>query len=123
AYLFGWRAAAPDCGVASPPEGDTMVEWTARPSLAAEPGAVHHYNNTSYALRSRVIERATGRAWIDLVSEMSASAGVTSWRLGQSLALPSDEARYYEAQQWRYARSVFDSAPGTVEWPYGGYNI
>ena len=43
--------------------------------------------------------------------------------MGQSLAAPRDEARYYEADAWRNTQSVFDSAPGTVEWPYGGYNL
>jgi N-acyl-D-amino-acid deacylase len=122
-YFFESRSAAMFFGVASPPSADTMVRWTARYPLAADPGTVYRYNNTNYALLSRVIERATGREWIDLVRELTASVGVTSWRLGQSLAEPGDEARYYEADQWRYAESVFDSEPGMVEWPYGGYNL
>jgi N-acyl-D-amino-acid deacylase len=122
-YFFESSAAAAYYGVTSPPSIDTMVQWTARYPLAADPGSVHRYNNTNYALLSRVIERATGRAWIDLVRELVAPVGVTSWRLGQSLAKPTDEARYYEAEQWRYTQSVFDTAPGTVEWPYGGYNL
>jgi N-acyl-D-amino-acid deacylase len=122
-YFFEARAAATYYGVASPPGIDTMVRWTARYPLAADPGTVYRYNNTNYALLSRVIERATGRAWIDLVREMAAPVGINTWRLGQSLARPSDEARYYEADSWRYTQSVFDSAPGTVEWPYGGYNV
>jgi len=91
-----------------------------RDRLAADPGTVYRYNNTNYALLSRVIERATGRAWIDLVREMTAAAGINTWRLGQSLARPSDEARYYEADSWRYTQSVFDSAPGTVSPPERG---
>ncbi len=122
-YFFESRAAARYYGVASPPGIDTMVRWTAHYPLAADPGTVRRYNNTNYALLSRVIEHATGRSWIDLVDEMAAPAGVTSWRMGQSLAAPRDEARYYEADAWRNTQSVFDSAPGTVEWPYGGYNL
>jgi len=122
-YFFESRAAATYYGVASPPSVDTMVRWTARYLLAADPGTTYRYNNTNYALLSRVIERATGRAWIDLVSERASPLGVKTWRLGQSLAAPSDEARYLEAEPWRYTQSVFDSTPGTVEWPYGGYNV
>jgi len=122
-YFFESRAAATYYGIASPPSVDTMARWTAHYQLAAEPGTVYRYNNTNYALLSRVIERAAGRAWIDLVREMTTSVGITTWRLGQSLATPSDEARYYEADTWRYTQSVFDSALGTVEWPYGGYNL
>jgi N-acyl-D-amino-acid deacylase len=122
-YFFESRAAATYYGVTSPPAVDTMVAWTARYPLAAQPGTVYRYNNTNYALLSRVIERATGRAWIDLVREMTASLGIRTWRLGQSLTTSSDEARYYEADSWRYTQSVFDSAPGRVEWPYGGYNL
>jgi CubicO group peptidase (beta-lactamase class C family) len=122
-YFFESRAAASYYGVASPPNADVMIRWTARYALAADPGAVYRYNNTNYALLSRVIERITGRGWIDLVREMTASVGITSWRLGQSLGTPRDEARYYEAETWRYTQSVFDSSPGTVEWPYGGYNL
>jgi CubicO group peptidase (beta-lactamase class C family) len=122
-YFFESRQAATYYGVASPPNVDTMVRWTARYPLAADPGTVYRYNNTNYALLSRVIERATGRAWIDLVREMTAPLGIKTWRLGQSIGTPSDEARYYEAETWRYTQSVFDSAPGRVEWPYGGYNV
>jgi CubicO group peptidase (beta-lactamase class C family) len=122
-YFFEARQAATYYGVVSPPSVDTMVAWTARYPLAADPGTVYRYNNTNYALLSRVIERATGRAWIDLVREMTAPLGIKTWRLGQSLGRPSDEARYYEAETWRYTQSVFDSAPGRVEWPYGGYNV
>jgi len=122
-YFFESRPAASFYGIASPPSADAMVAWTAHYPLAADPGTVHRYNNTNYALLSRVIERATGRAWIDLVREMTTSVGIKTWRLGQSLATPSDEARYYEADTWRYTESVFDSAPGRVEWPYGGYNV
>ena len=122
-YFFESRAAATYYGVASPPNVDVMVAWTVHYPLAADPGTVYRYNNTNYALLSRVIERATGRAWIDLVREMTAPAGIKTWRLGQSLGTPADEARYYEADAWRYTQSVFDTAPGTVEWPYGGYNV
>ena len=122
-YFFESRAAATAYGIASPPSVDAMVRWTAHYALATDPGVVYRYNNTNYALLSRVIERATGRAWIDLVREMTAPIGVTTWRVGQSLARPRDEARYYEAEAWRYTQSVFDSVPGTVEWPYGGYNV
>lgn len=122
-YFFESRQAATYYGVASPPPVDTMVRWTAHYWLAADPGTVFRYNNTNYALLSRVLEVATGRTWIDLVREMGGAVGVTSWRLGQSLQKPYDEARYYEASSWRYTQSVFDSRPGTVEWPYGGYYV
>lgn len=122
-YFFESRQAAAHYGVASPPSVDTMVRWTARYPLAADPGIVYRYNNTNYALLSRVLERATGRAWIDLVREMTAPLGIKTWRLGQSIGTSSDEERYYEAESWRYTQSVFDSAPGRVEWPYGGYNV
>lgn len=122
-YFFESRAAATYYGIASPPSVDAMVGWTAHYPLAANPGTAYRYNNTNYALLSRVIERATGRAWIDLVREMTAPLGIKTWRLGQSVGTPSDEARYYEADAWRYTQSVFDSAPGRVEWPYGGYNV
>jgi N-acyl-D-amino-acid deacylase len=121
-FLFDSRKAATFYGVASPPDADTMVRWTARQTLAAEPGSTYRYNNTNYALLTRVIERATGRAWIDLVREMVRPLGVASWRMGPSLARPADEARYIEAEQWRYGPSVFDSVPGTVEAPYGTYD-
>src|SRR5207237_1668736 len=64
-YFFESRAAATYYGVASPPGIDTMVRWTARYALAADPGTVHRYNNTNYALLSPLIEHATRRSWID----------------------------------------------------------
>lgn len=122
-YFFDAREAATLYGVASPPDVDTMVRWTARSWLAADPGTTYKYNNTNYALLTRVLERVTGRAWIDLVRDMGASAGIDSWRLGVSLAQPNDEAVYTEASPWQTTTSVFDSRPGIVAWPYGGYNV
>jgi CubicO group peptidase (beta-lactamase class C family) len=121
-FLVEPRKAATFYGVASPPDPDTMVRWTARYLLATDPGASYKYNNTNYAILSRVIERATGRAWIDLVTEMVRPLGIASWRLGPSLSRPPDEARYYEADQYKFGTSVFDSLPGTVEAPYGTYD-
>lgn len=121
-FLSEPRKAAAFYGVTSPPDPDTMVRWTARHMLATDPGATYRYNNTDYALLSRVIERATGRAWIDLVTDLTKPLGIGSWRLGASLARPADEPFYYEAEPYRYVPSVFDSAPGTVENPYGGYD-
>jgi N-acyl-D-amino-acid deacylase len=121
-FLSEPRKAATFYGVASPPDPDTMVRWTARYMLASDPGASYKYNNTNYAVLSRVIERATGRAWIDLVTEMVRPLGIASWRLGPSLSRPPDEARYYEADQYKFGTSVFDSLPGTVEAPYGTYD-
>lgn len=120
-FLWESRQAAAYYGVASPPGADTMIRWTAHYALAADPGTVYRYNNTNYALLSRVIERATGRAWIDLVRDMGTPLGATSWRLVTSLGKPADEARYVEAPAWRYGPSVFDSVPGTVEMAYGGF--
>jgi len=122
-YFFESREAAAYYGVASPPSVRAMVRWTAHYWLAADPGTVYRYNNTNYALLSRVLEVATGRKWIDLVRDMGAAVGIGSWRLGASLQKPDDEARYYEASSWRYMQSVFDSRPGTAESPYGSYSV
>ena len=122
-YFFEARKAATFYGVASPPDADTMVRWTARYELAADPGSMYRYNNTNYALLTRVLERVAGRSWIDLLRDMGASAGINSWRLGVSLEQPRDEAYYYEASPWVQTTSVFDSEPGIVAWPYGGYSV
>ncbi len=121
-FLFESRKAATFYGVASPPDPDTMVRWTAHYQLATDPGSTYHYNNTNYAILSRVIEKATGRAWIDLVRDMAKPFGIATWRLGTSLARPADEATYYEADTFKFGPSVFDSVPGTVETPYGAYD-
>ena len=122
-HFFEAREAAVFYGVSSPPDVDTMVRWTARSWLAADPGSTYKYNNTNYSLLSRVLERLTGRSWIELVREMGANIGISSWRLGVSLARPYDEAVYSEASPWQETTSVFDSKPGIVAWPYGGYNV
>src|SRR5438477_592640 len=79
-FLFESRKAATFYGVASPPDPDTMVRWTAHYQLATDPGSTYHYNNTNYAILSRVIEKATGRAWIDLVRDMAKPFGIATWR-------------------------------------------
>jgi CubicO group peptidase (beta-lactamase class C family) len=121
-FAFDSREAATHYGVSSPPDVDTMVRWTARHMLATDPGSTYSYNNTNYAILTRVLEKVTGRRWIDLVSDMAKPLGVRSWRMDASLASPADEPRYHEAEAYRFVPSVFDSVPGMVEAPYGGYD-
>jgi CubicO group peptidase (beta-lactamase class C family) len=116
------RQAATFYGVASPPDLDAMIRWTAHYLLASDPGSKYSYNNTNYAILSRVMEKATGRTWIDLASEMAWPIGVRSWRMEASLANLVDEPRYYEVEKYRFKSSVFDAVPGSVEAAYGGYD-
>jgi N-acyl-D-amino-acid deacylase len=120
--LLGAREAATFYGVPSPPDVDTMVRWTARQMLASAPGSKYSYNNTNYGILTRVIEKATGRRWIDLVTEMTQPTGVSSWRMDSSPTTPADEPRYYEVEKYRFMPSVFDSVPEMVEAAYGGYD-
>jgi N-acyl-D-amino-acid deacylase len=120
--LLEARQAATFYGVASPPGVDPMIRWTAHYPLASDPGSQYRYNNTNYAILSRVMEKATGRTWIDLANEMTGPVGIRSWRMEASLANPVDEARYYEVEKYRFMPSVFDGVPGSVEAAYGGYD-
>lgn len=120
--LLRAREAATFYGVPSPPDVDTMVRWTARHMLASAPGSKYSYNNTNYGILTRVMEKATGRRWIDLATEMTQPIGVSSWRMDSSPTTPADEPRYYEVEKYRFMPSVFDSVPGMVEAPYGGYD-
>lgn len=119
-HFFEARQAAAAYQVASPPGVDAMVRWTAHYPLASAPGSTYRYNNTNYAVLSRVMERASGRSYLDLMREMAGCADVSRWRLGTSLARAGDETAYYDGAT---TTSVFDSAPGTVPWPYGGYHV
>jgi CubicO group peptidase (beta-lactamase class C family) len=120
--LLSARDAATFYGVPSPPDVDTMIRWTARQMLASAPGSKYSYNNTNYGILTRIMEKATGRRWIDLATEMTQPIGVSSWRMDSSPTTPADEPRYYEVDKHRFMPSVFDGVPGMVEAAYGGYD-
>jgi CubicO group peptidase (beta-lactamase class C family) len=78
-------------GKAGPASADDVVRYMAGQPLQFAPGSKHAYSNFGYCLLGRVIEKVTGRSYLDYVREqVLAPAGATGMRLGRTL--PADRA-------------------------------
>ncbi|MEM6785870.1 MAG: serine hydrolase domain-containing protein, partial [Bacteroidota bacterium] len=108
-------------GVPPPADVETIVRFMRGRPLDFDPGTRYAYSNFGVAVLGRVLERATGTPYAQLVKETLAATGITSFEIGGSrLAdrLPG-EVRYYSPLP--EVPSVFGD--GLVPWPYGGYHI
>ncbi len=123
--MFQSRVIASALGVASPPGPRDIARYQLGRPLDFSPGSRYAYSNFGYCLLGRVIEHLTGGTYEAFVrDQVLTPAGITRMRQGATL-LPGrapGEARYY-TEGSALAESVFDTAPGTVPWPYGGYDL
>ena len=123
--MFRAQEIAASLGEAPPARPDAVIRWMLGQRLDFDPGSAYAYSNFGYCVLGRVIEKITGRSYETAVREkVLAPAGIRAMRIGASLragAAPSEVA-YYTAKDGT-ARSVFDTPPETVPWPYGGFHL
>ncbi len=119
--LYHLRPIAEEMGVASPPSHTVMGQWLFGQPLHFVPNSRYVYNNMNYFLLGQVIEAVTGTPYESHVREdVLVPLGISAMRTGATLAaerLP-EEVRYHHLGS---ATSVFDSSPGTLPAPYGGF--
>lgn len=123
--MFDARRIAAAMGVPSPPSIDTTLRYMLTQPLQFAPGSRYAYSNFGYLVLGEVIAKASGQTHEDYVRTLMLKAGVTRARLGATLPagrLPG-EVGYAMPGGTPLAASVFDSAPGPVPWPYGGFAL
>lgn len=82
-----------------PVSNDVITRYVISQKLDFAPGSKYAYGNSAYQILGRVIERATGKRYVEAIYEkLLRPAGVTSVEVGGNLLsqrLP-DEVRYYD---------------------------
>lgn len=124
-FTFDSVSIARAMGVASPPDAPTILRYALRLPLQFDPGTRFAYSNFGYLVLGQLIEKVSGQRYEDVVRGLLREAGVTRMRLGASLPagrLPG-EVGYAMPIGHPLVSSVFDSLPGKVPSPYGGFAI
>lgn len=124
--MFRSREIAAAMGVATPADAATIIRYMKGQPLDLDPGTTYAYSNFGYCLLGRIIEKITGQSYGEYVgTTVLAPAGAAGLRLGRSLEADraAAEVFYYDYAGAPLAPSVFDSGPGFVPWPYGGFAI
>lgn len=123
--MFDARRIAAAMGVPSPPGADTILRYMLTQPLQFAPGTRYAYSNVGYLVLGEVIAKASGQTYEDHLRTLMLKAGVTRARLGATLAAGrlAGEVGYAMPAGTPLATSVFDSAPGLLPWPYGGFAL
>lgn len=123
--MFRSGSIAQAMGVASPPDADTILRWMLTQPLQFNPGARYAYSNFGYLVLGQVVAKASGQRYEDYVSNLLRQAGITGMKPGATLRAGrrAGEAAYVMEAGSSRVQSVFDSAPGLVDYPYGGFAI
>lgn len=113
-------------GTPAPAGSAEIIRYMLREPLQHPPGERYSYSNFGYCLLGRIIERATGRAYGQVVHELVLRpCGITDMRLGHTklAARARGEVRYYNHPDDQLVRSVFPDVHDKVPPPYGGFYI
>jgi N-acyl-D-amino-acid deacylase len=124
--MFEDRRIAQAMGVPSPPSCTTIIEYMLGQRLDFTPGTRFAYSNFGYCVLGRVIEAVTGESYEQYVKErVLAPLGITWMQIGRSLPQfrAEGEVKYYDFPGAGLGQSVFDSYPGMVPWPDGGFHL
>ncbi len=121
--MFRSREIASDLSVPSPAMPRHIIRYMLGQPLDFDPGDRYAYSNFGYCVLGRIIEKVAGQPYEQFVrDEILKPLGIASMRIGASLEAgrADGEACYYMPGE-RSAKSVFDTCPGEVPWPYGGF--
>ncbi len=90
--MFATKHIATALGRPSPASARDIVDYMAGQPLQFDPGTEYAYSNFGYCLLGRVIERVTGRSYIDYVrAEILEPLGIKS--VAMSRSLPKDRGK------------------------------
>lgn len=122
--MFSGRMIAGELKTACPPSLQDTIRYMVRQPLAFSPGSAYAYSNFGYCLLGRVIEAVTGQSYETFVQQkILRPAGLTGFSPGKTLTRRPKEVAYFPVPSNPRGDSVFDSRPGKVEWPYGGWSL
>lgn len=117
--MFRSREIAAALGKPSPAAADDVVRYMAARPLQFDPGTATKYSNFGYCVLGRVIEKASGKRYIEYVrQEILAPLGIQSVELGRSRPAERNAAEPWYSDPNR-GPSVFDNQ--TVSLPDGGF--
>ena len=108
-------------GVPSPASAENIIRYMRGQPLQFDPGTRFAYCNFGFIVLARIIERVTGMSYEQYVrTNVLAPMGITEMRIGQTLVegRRAGEVKYYADGG---TLSVLPFVPGTVPWPYGGW--
>ncbi|MEJ2174474.1 MAG: serine hydrolase [bacterium] len=112
--LFRVDAIASRLGLDRPPQADDVVRYMLREPLQYRPGTRRAYSNFGYCVLGRVIERASGMAYVDyLRGELLGPHGIVDVFLARQDARAAREVEYPEGAS-RFNTETGDSAGGLI---------
>lgn len=120
--MFASLRIADGLAVTSPPDKYQITQYMLGQKLDFDPGSKEAYSNFGYSLLGQIIEKVTGKSYIQYIQEdLFAPLGVTDVYLANSLPenrQPNEP--YYECMGT--AASVYDRS-AQVCWPDGRFSI
>lgn len=122
--MFSGRMIARERKTACPPSIQDTIRFMVSQPLSFSPGSSYTYSNFGYCLLGRVIEAVSGQSYETFVQQKILNpARLSGFALGKTLLPRPKEVTYYPNPDSPTGDSVFDSRPGSVEWPYGGWSL
>jgi len=112
--LFRVNAIARQLRLGRPPQADDIVRYMLREPLQYRPGTRRAYSNFGYCVLGRVIERASGMAYVDyLRGELLGPYGIEDVFLAHNGERAAREVEY-PANASRFNTETGDSAGGLI---------
>lgn len=124
--MFFSKEISDALGKPGPASAADIIRYMTGRRLDFAPGARYAYSNFGYCILGRVIERITGKSYLDAMKELVLDpAGITGMRLGRTrlASRAGGEVRYYDYLGAPLAPSVFPGEDEPVPWPYGGFHL
>lgn len=122
--MFSGRMISQRLKTACPPSVRDTIRFMAGQPLAFAPGSAFAYSNFGYCLLGRVIEAISGQSYEAFVQQrILRPARLNGFSPGKTLSPLPKEVTYSSTPGNEKGESVFDSRPGMVEWPYGGWSL
>jgi N-acyl-D-amino-acid deacylase len=122
--MFQSVRIARSLGTAPPAGADAVIRFMRGQSLDFAPGHRYAYSNFGYCLLGRIIERRSGQAYEQYVSDyLFQPLGITRPHIGHTRERSSFEVRYY-GESNETGPSVFESDLNqSVPQPYGAWYL
>lgn len=112
--LFRVDAIARQLQLGRPPQADDIVRYMLREPLQYRPVTRRAYSNFGYCVLGRMIERASGRPYIDyLRGELLAPLGIEDVALARN-GIPAAREVEYPAGKSRFNTETGDAAAGLI---------
>lgn len=122
--MFASRKIATALKQAGPPEASDIVRYMAGQPLQFAPGSKTVYSNFGYCVLGRVIEKVTGKRYVDYVcDDLLAPLKIKSVELGRSLPRNRNPREPNYADSAKEVNVVAPNAGAKVPAPDGGFYL